>query len=615
MTLITSRGTAVRRILPCALLLVLLSACGGSEQNSPAGNGPSAATAPTAAPSAPAPAVSSGPNDPDHHEFEAVLEAPFTSATAAGGRTFTMRFSYPGATEPHTIAWQLELLDGGSRVVAQWQGEEPLRGSPVAVDVAWAGRTGSLATLADGSYHLRLTATAADAAAATQATGNASERVQKMLTSAGSHGRTEQGWDILLGPPPKPAMPAFAPLRVAGTDGSRDGRNTAQAVGAPNALPYTVYYANLHSQTNDSDGGGALGACSSSQPAQTGAFGPAAAFAYAKAAGLDALLTSEHNHYFDGSSGTQASASAATARSRYQAGLASASNFNAANTNFLALYGMEWGVINNGGHLNIFNSSELFGWEYNSSNDLFGDRFTAKGDYAALYAAMRQRGLVGQFNHPASTGQFAISGTDLAYNADGDEVMVLAEILNTSAFSANTTETESSRSTYEGAYKKLLERGFHVAPASNQDNHCANWGKAYTNRTGVLIPNGTALSMANLTEALKARRVFATMDKTSQLVLTANGRLMGERIANSGPLALSVGYASSSAGRSAATVEIFEGVPGRNGTVTRLANTATANITPSNGEHYYYAKVTQDDGKILWSAPVWVSQGAAGGRP
>jgi hypothetical protein len=604
MTPITPCGKTVCRLLPCALLLVLLSACGGGEQSSPASSGATAA-----------PAVSTGDKDPDHHEFEATLAAPFTSATATGARTFTMRFSYPGASEPHTIAWQLELLDGASRVVQQWQGEAPYRGSAVAVDVAWAGRTGSAATLADGTYHLRLTATAADAVAAAQATGNSSERVQKMLTSASGHGRTEQGWDILLGSPPKPAMPAFAPLRVAGLEGPGNRGDTAQSAGAPNSLPYTVYYANLHSQTNDSDGGGAVSTCSSSQPAQSGAFGPGAAFAYAKAAGLDALMTSEHNHYFDGSSGTKTSASAAAARSRYRAGLTAASDFNAANPNFLALYGMEWGVINNGGHLNIFNSSELFGWEYSSNNDLFGDRFTAKGDYAALYAAMRQRGLTGQFNHPDASGQFAINGTDLAYNADGDEVMVLAEILNTSAFSANTTETESSRSTYEGAYKKLLERGFHVAPASNQDNHCANWGKSYTNRTGVLIPNGTALSMASLVEALKARRVFATMDKTSQLVLTANGRLMGERFANSGPLALSVGYASSSAGRSAATVEIFEGVPGRNGTVTRLANAASANITPSNGEHFYYAKVTQDDGKVLWSAPVWVSQGAVGGRP
>jgi hypothetical protein len=51
---------------------------------------------------------------------------------------------------------------------------------------------------------------------------------------------------------------------------------------------------------------------------------------------------------------------------------------------------MEWGVINNGGHLNIFNTDELLGGNKNSSNQLIGDTYTAKGDYAALYTLMRQ---------------------------------------------------------------------------------------------------------------------------------------------------------------------------------------------------------------------------------
>ena len=29
--------------------------------------------------------------------------------------------------------------------------------------------------------------------------------------------------------------------------------------------------------------------------------------------------------------------------------------------------------------------------------------------------------------------------------------------------------------------------------------------------------------------------------------------------------------------------------------------------------HFYYAKVTQDDGKNLWSAPVWVTEGTGTG--
>ena len=163
---------------------------------------------------------------------------------------------------------------------------------------------------------------------------------------------------------------------------------------------------------------------------------------------------------------------------------------------------------------------------------------------------MAQRGWVGQFNHPSSSGQFLINGVPLAYTPDGDTAMALCEVLNTSAFSHNTTETETSRSTYEGACNKALEAGFHVAFSTDQDNHCANWGASYTNRTGVLIPSGTPLSNASFIAAIKDRRVFATMDKTSQLIFTANGHMMGERFYNSGPLDLAANFSNTAASRS-----------------------------------------------------------------
>jgi hypothetical protein len=49
-------------------------------------------------------------------------------------------------------------------------------------------------------------------------------------------------------------------------------------------------------------------------------------------------------------------------------------------------------------------------------------------------------------------------------------------------------------------------------------------------------------------------------------------------------------------------------VPGRNGVVTQLTADATLSFTPAPGPHFYYAKLTQDDGRVLWSAPVWVNQ-------
>ncbi len=534
---------------------------------------------------------------PDHYEFEASLYAPFRGESREA-RAFKLNFNYIDAVDPSTVAWRVELLTADAeRVVRTWRGEERLFQKQVEVLVPWDGAGHNKQALARGFYKVRMTAMSGDPLAMRTRPGTLEQRVDDALAHAND--AIVQEWEVHIGEPAKVSMPAFRALP--------SGAGAEKSVAAIASLPYTVYLGNLHTQSNDSDGGGAIPGCSGSQSAQTGAFGPNDGFIYARNRGLDFSAASEHNHYFDGSSNTNASASPTTAKNRYAAGVAAANNYNAANPGFLALYGMEWGVTTNGGHLNILNATELFAWEYNSSNQLLGDTFVAKSDYVSLYATMRNKGFVGQFNHPSSSGQFLIGSTSLAYSADGDEVMMLAEVQNTSAFSNNTTETETSRSTYEPAFKTLLERGYHIAPATNQDNHCANWGASWTNRTGVLIPNGTALSKTAFVDALRARRVFATSDKNSQIILTANGHLMGERFSHSGALNLVVNYANTS-GRSVSQVQILEGVPGRNGTVTTLASTATHTTTPSVGQHFYYARITQDDGKILWSAPIWVTQ-------
>jgi methionine-rich copper-binding protein CopC len=560
----------------------------------------------------------------DHQEFEATLHAPYKSASPDNeGRTFTLEFSYPHVQQAQTVSWQLELLAPNGTVVERWAGAERLFQQPASVTVDWSGRS-KRSALNAGVYKVRLRAVTQDAAAV-QGRADSEDAVARAL-AAHRNEVEEQQWDIVIGATPVAKTPAFramhtgqqaaaAPAVAAKAAEASVPAATSVRMSAASAtasLPYTVYYGNLHSQTNHSDGGGDLASCTGAQNPQSAAYGPTDAFNYAKGRGLDFLMASEHNHMYDGSDSTNTAANPVDAKALFQSGLTDASNFNSSNPNFLAIYGLEWGVINNGGHLNILNATELLGWESNASGQLIGDTLTPKNDYAALYTLMRQRGWLGQFNHPASSGQFLVGSVPLAYTADGDEAMALCEVMNTSAFSTNTTETETGRSNYEGACKKALEAGYHVAFSSDQDNHCANWGASYTNRTAVLIPNGTPLSNASFMEAVRARRVFATMDKTSQLVLTANGHVMGERFTNSGPLQLVANFASSS-GRTASTVEIYEGVPGRNGTVSLLSSTATTDVTPANGAHFYYAKVTQDDGNSLWSAPVWVTQQAGGG--
>ena len=553
----------------------------------------------------------------EHREFDAALEAPYSAAPArrqSQARAFTLHFSYPAALREQAVTWRLELLGPTGRLVQRWFGVERLFDRPVALSIPWGGRS-SRAMLPDGIYQLRLRAAADDSDAAAPAWSTpriARAPVDPGLNAAArtlatASGAIEQRWDIAVGQLPARRMPAFHPLPSRAT-------GFAGAAPAPADLPYTVYYGNLHSQTKHSDGGGALASCNGAQDPQSGAFGPADAYAFARGRGLDILLTSEHNHMYDGSDGTNADADPAQAKALYRAGLAQAAAFNAAHADFLAMYGQEWGVISNGGHLNIFNSEELLGWEFNGRHELLADTLTPKNAYASLYTLMRQRGWIGQFNHPALSGQFRVGDIAFGYSADGDQAIALCEVMNSSAFSANITETEARRSNYELACNKALEAGYHVAFSSNQDNHCANWGASYTNRTGVLIPTGVPLSQASVLDAIRARRVFATMDKHAQLVLTANGHLMGERFANSGPLRLRVQYANTD-GRGVAAIALYHGVPGRNGEVTQVSHEAEATITPADGEHFYYVKLTQDDGKLVWSAPLWVSQGAPPAYP
>ena len=532
-----------------------------------------------AALSAAAPAMASVA---DHREFDATLHAPYQGEKLhSGARTFTLTFEYPMSEAAHPVHWRVELIAPGGKTVQHWRGALTLKGRPATVSLKWGGRRNA-ASMPDGVYRVRMRARA--------------------------HGEAiEQSWDIAVGKRPAAAMPAFGAMATGPASSAARGPLQPSAAPAAASLPFTVYFANLHSQTNHSDGGGDLANCKGAQAPQGGAQGPLEAYAFAQARGLDALMASEHNHMYDGSDGSNPEASADAAKALYQRGLSTAASFSEANPGFLAMYGMEWGVINNGGHLNIFNAPELLAWERDAKGELIGDTPTAKGDYGALYRLMRQRGWIGQFNHPSIGGQFQVNGVAMGYTKDGDEAMALCEVLNTSAFSTNTQEGETRRSNYEMACNKALEAGYHVAFSSNQDNHCANWGASYTNRTGVLIPNGTALTQASFVEALKARRVFATMDKNSQLVLTANGQPMGSRITNSGPLRLIANYANTE-GRTVASVSIIEGVPGRNGTVSEAAATADATLTPAPGEHFYYARITQDDGKILWSAPIWVTQ-------
>ena len=185
--------------------------------------------------------------------------------------------------------------------------------------------------------------------------------------------------------------------------------------------------------------------------------------------------------------------------------------------------------------------------------------------------------------------------------------MALCEVVNSNAFSTSTSESETRRSNFEVACNKALEAGYHVAFSTNQDNHCANWGMSYTNRTGVLLPAGDPLDQRELHRrpqgAPRVRHHGQGLAAGADRERPHDGRTLRQQR----PLAL-VAHFASGLGKAVSSVVMFEGVPGRK---ARSANCRARRSPPSRrppGEHFYYVRVTQEDGNMLWSAPVWVSQ-------
>ena len=481
-----------------------------------------------------------------------MLFAPFNGERGLS-RSFRVAFTFPDAAETTWASWRLELVNGAGETVRRWHGETPLVAGRGLREIPWDGRGESGVFLKHGFYTLRLHAAPTDELAYRTAPGGSVDaRVEPRLAAAGAELETQEA-TLLVGRAPAPKLTPMAPLPVgarqdearAQARAGRDGDFAETSRAATASLPYTIYFGNMHSQTNHSDGGTPVGSCGGAETPQGGTQGPTEAFEMMRVqAGGDFLLASEHNHMYDGSTSENASADTVAARNLWQSGQALAASYRSAHPGFMALYGNEWGVITNGGHMNLLNPDGLATWEHGAGGLLTGDHYVPKSDYAAMYALMKARGWVGQFNHPKTSTQFLIGGTSLGYDANGAEVMALCEIMNTSAFSTNTTETETGHSSYASAWNILLERGYHVAPTTDQDNHCANWGLSFRNRTGVLVPTGTALTVASFIDAVKARRVFATEDKAGQLVLTANGHVMGETFSNSGSLTLTANYAS-----------------------------------------------------------------------
>lgn len=149
-----------------------------------------------------------------------------------------------------------------------------------------------------------------------------------------------------------------------------------------NAQVLNYYYGNLHAHSSYSDGNKDSSTSLLTTPFQD--------FNYANASQhTDFYGISEHNHLSAG----------LTSPLHYHQGIRDAKNATV-NGSFVALYGMEYGVISNGGHVLVYGfDSLLIGWDM-SDFDVFNSEF----NYKTLWKTInKNHNSFAYLAHPQST--------------------------------------------------------------------------------------------------------------------------------------------------------------------------------------------------------------------
>ena len=380
-------------------------------------------------------------------------------------------------------------------------------------------------------------------------------------------------------------------LTVTRADGKSVSKSWSFTVGESN---YSLYFGQLHSHTTYSDGSGTL----ESALEYIGSL--------PEDANVDFVAFTDHSNYFDKSGeanpeGALVDMNLATAYSQetWKAYKDAIAAFNASQTGVVALGGFEMTWSGGPGHMNTFATPGIVSRNNTDLNNKSSD--SGMRLYYSLLGQAELKDSITQLNHPGGTfGNFS----DFAYwDAAYDSVVALVEVGN--------GEGQVGAGGYYPSFEEYtlaLDKGWHVAPTNNQDNHKGKWGNANDARDVILAES---LTEEAIYQAIRERRVYATEDKNLQLTYTVNDLPMGT-IIESVPekLHFDITIQDPDSTDSAVKAELIV----NSGKVAYTWDNAdelatgvlTAELDPSYS--YYYLRVTQADGNLAVTAPVWVGE-------
>lgn len=332
-------------------------------------------------------------------------------------------------------------------------------------------------------------------------------------------------------------------------------------------LDWNLYFGQLHAHTDISDGAGSV----------------EEAFQYASQVdGLDFFAVTDHSDSFDNADMGAIDADGADISADWAAGKQAAASVT--NGDFVGLFGFEmtWPEDKQLGHISTFNTP---GWQTRDQEAFTNVTAALENYYKALTAVP---GSVSQFNHPDTVhGDFERFDH---YSPQYDAAVSLLEV----AGEDGVVDCEY--------YDLALDEGWHVAPTNNQNNHNGQWGDASEARTVVLAKD---LTEEALYAAMKDRRVYATQDSDLAIYYELNGTVMGSIIPKSEEAEITV-FLSDPTDEAIGSVEVV--ADGGAVLVSEYVETPSQvlELSASGGHSYYYLRITQPDGDVAVTAPVWM---------
>ena len=357
---------------------------------------------------------------------------------------------------------------------------------------------------------------------------------------------------------------------------------------------FQLYFGQLHSHTTYSDGSGSLEA----------ALDYIAAIP--ESANVQFVAFTDHSNYFDSTSAANPEAGlydvsqmTAASKATWDSYKNTVAAFNAKQSDLIAIAGFEMTWSGGPGHINTFNTPGIV-----SRNNATLNSKTNDAGMKAYYALLDNEALVdsvSQFNHPGKTfGNFV----DFSYwDAVTDSRIFLVEVGN--------GEGQIGAGGYYPSYEQYimaLDKGWHVAPTNNQDNHKGRWGNANDARDVIYTDDFTE---QGIYQAIRDMRIYATEDKNLEIQYTVNGEPLGTIISEvPEELNFAVTLYDPDSSDSVSKVELVV----NSGAVAYTwddaneiaSGTLQATLAPTYS--YYFVRVTQKDGDLAVTAPVWVGE-------